>query len=147
MKKMFYLLPDFIVRFWCKIFKCSKIESPEQEVDPETDWDKLIDKMYADRKEDAENPNITIVTWPPVKVENKTKLVWNCINNQLPRRPFTSQDIIQKLIVEQNFDISKKDIYRLLSRMKSKCLIDKFSIRDHTTGKINFYYERIYKIV
>ena len=144
MKKLFYRLPDFIVRFWCKIFKCSNIESPEQEIDQETDWNKLIDEMYEKRTDDSHNPNITIVTWHPVKVENKTKLVWNCIIKNFSQRPFTSKEIIQILILEQNFDISKKDIYRLLSRMKSKCLLHKFSARNNETGRIVFYYERMY---
>lgn len=140
MKKLFYRLPDFIVRFWCKIFKCSKIESPEQEIDQEADWNKIIDNMYENRTDDSYNPNITTVTWHPVKVENKTKLVWNCIKKNYVGVAFTSQMIIQKLIVEQNFDISKKDIYRLLSRMKQKGVLDKFSKRDYSNGKVVFWY-------
>ena len=144
MKKMFYLMPDFIVRFWCKIFKCSKIESPEQEIDPETDWNKLVDNMYENRIDDPYNQNMTTVIWHPVKVENKTNLVWTTIKNKFSHKPFTSQDLIQRIIIEQNFDLSKKDIYRLLSRMKSKGVLNKFSVRDNETGRIIFYYERMF---
>ena len=123
---MFYLLPDFIVRFWCKVFKCSKIESQEQELDHEADWNKIVDKMHENSRQDPDNPNITIVTWPLVKVENKTKLIKSIILECFFDSAFTTSQLSKVIITERNYDITKKDISRILSRFHKKRLIFRF---------------------
>jgi hypothetical protein len=126
MKKMFYLMPDFIVRFWCKVFKCSKIESQEQELDHEADWNKIVDKMHENSRQNPDNPNITIVTWPLVKVENKTKLIKSIILECFIDSAFKTTQLAQIVINERNYDISKKDISRILSRFYKKKLLLRF---------------------
>lgn len=126
MKKLFYLLPDFIVRFWCKLFKCSKIESQEQELDQEADWNKIVDKMHENARQDPHNPNITIVTWPPIKVENKTELIKKIIKECFHDSTFTTAILANVIINERNYDISKKDISRLLSRFYKRRYLLRF---------------------
>ena len=135
MKKLFYSMPDFIVRFWCKLFKCSKIESAEQEVDKEADWDKMVDNLHKSGKQDPDNPNITIINVVedpeaqryPKKVDNKTKLIIEiikeCFSDATAQTSFTTASLAQVLITERQYDISKKDISRLLSKFNSKNLL------------------------
>ena len=130
MKKPFYKLPDFIIRWWCKIFKCSKIESPEQEIEKETDWNKIADKMHENARQDPDNPNITFVQWHPRKPVNKNKLVLDCLVHNFAYGWIKSKDVIRILITEQNWDISKKDIYRIISKLRRKGVLKRYKSMD-----------------
>jgi len=134
MKKLFYSMPDFVVRFWCKFFKCSKIESTEQEVDKEADWDKMVDNLHQSAKQDPNNPNVIVINVvedaqvesTPKKVENKTKLVKDTIRESFYDTTFTTSTIANFLIKEQNFELTRKDISRLLSKFFKKGYLKRF---------------------
>lgn len=130
MKKPFYKLPDFIIRWWCKIFKCSKIESPEQEIEHEADWNKIADRMHENARQDPYNPNITFVEWHPRKPVNKNKLVLDCLVNNFAYGWIKSKDVVRILITEQNWDISKKDIWRIISKLRKKGVLKRYKAMD-----------------